>query len=65
MFSDDRGKLYVWNKQTAEPIQEDVTSDNFLDQIKSISISPDGMIAYGSINKALTSDGKHSPTDSL
>ena len=59
--SDERGKLYFWNKQTAELVHEDATSHTFPNRIKNISISPDGKITFGSISKVLTLDGNTVP----
>ena len=61
--SDEQGKVYIWNKQTAELLHDSTMEDfRFLSPICECSVSPDGkLIAYGSIKEAMDLDGNIVP----
>ena len=61
--SDSEGKMYIWDKQTGDLLQEMVMKGrNFLFPITSCSVSPDGnLILFGDLAEAVTIDGATVP----
>ena len=61
--SDERGKVYIWNKQTAELLHDKTMEEfQFTSPIYECSISLDGkLVAYGSVKEAMDLDGSIVP----